>query len=191
MRTVQRLGLSVVGAVAVGAGLVGVAVVVHPIRHAVDASWAEVYPSYGQMTRHADAVVQGQVLESLGAHKGPQDPSTIYTDFSFRVDKLVAGTKTAPIITLHQMGGSMGFEQEDVKDDPLLVPGERDLLFLKNYAPGRFYVMGGPTGRLLVKGSTLTPLPGGALPTRPGESLATVERTVAGIAVAQAKTPTS
>jgi len=38
----------------------------------------------------------------------------------------------------------------EVEDDPLFRVGETMVLFLREYAPGPFYVIGGPTGRFEV-----------------------------------------
>lgn len=151
------MGIAAAAAIAVGYA-------VHPFHRVVDASWAEAYPTLEQMTQHADAVVSGHVVAEQGTETSAQDSSLIFTNFTFRVDKWIAGRPSGSTVLLHQVGGASGFTFSEAKDDPAFTVGEEDLLFLRMYAPGKYFVLGGPTGRLQVSPSrTVANLPASAL----------------------------
>jgi hypothetical protein len=111
------------------------------------------------MTKNADAIVLGTTEEVTGT---TQKDGLPYTDFRYHVEQWIMGVSAGERIQIHQTGGSMNGQSMEAEDDPLLVPGEHSLLFLRNYAPGKYKIMGGPTGRLLDKGGRVTALPGGA-----------------------------
>jgi hypothetical protein len=172
------VAMTVVGAV------VGGAYVVHPLHEVVDGSWADAYPTYEEMTQHADAVVRGHVVRVIGTERNQAESST-YTDFAFQVDAWIAGKPMSQDITIHQMGGATGFTDVEVMGDPALVVGESDLLFLRSYASGKYFIMGGPTGRLVQTGGRLSNLPAGLL--RTSGDVASVTAKVAGVAKAMGK----
>jgi len=169
-----------------GAAL-GTAFATHSFHQVVDASWAGAYPSYEEMTQHADAVVRGHVVAENGSEVSPQAASLVYTNFEFQVDKWIAGPPAAKGILLHQMGGSHGLTSSEIRDDPPLRVGEKDILFLKMYEPGKYFVLGGPTGRFIVRDDgTVKNLPGGLI--RVAEPQPSVETRLARIAAIQGKT---
>ncbi len=181
------LTLTVVVGVA-AAGTVGIAYAVHPFHHVVDASWAEAYPTVEEMTQHADAVVSGHVVAEQGTETRTQDPSLIYTNFAFQVDTWIAGKPSGSVVLLHQMGGASGFTSSEAKDDPIFTVGEHDLLFLKMYGPGKYFVLGCPTGRLPVHASgTVTTLPASLLPVSGAPDRQTFIAQLTRIAQAQGK----
>jgi hypothetical protein len=171
-------------AIAVLGVAIGGAYVTHPLHEVVDGSWADAYPTYEEMTQHADAVVRGHVVRVIGTERNQAESST-YTDFAFRVDAWIAGRPTSHDITIHQMGGATGFTDVEVMGDPALVVGESDLLFLRSYAPGKYFIMGGPTGRLVQAGGRLSNLPAGLL--RTSADVASVTAKVASVAKAMGK----
>ena len=61
-------------------------------------------------------------------------------------------------ITLHQTGGTINNTTFIVDDDPLFVTGEEVVLFLHQFSPGHYYVLGGPAGRYEVKHGTVAPI---------------------------------
>lgn len=180
MRLVNPLVI-VGSALALAGAAVAVASVVHPFHEVVDGSWADAYPTVEEMTKNADAVVRGHVVQVISTERNEVE-STTYTDFAFRVDAWIAGRPTSKDITIHQMGGATGFTDVEVREDPALVVGESDLLFLRSYALGRYVIMGGPTGRLVQTGDQLSNLPAGLL--RTSGEVASVSAKVAAVAKA-------
>ncbi|MGZ6855083.1 MAG: hypothetical protein ACXVGC_13625 [Mycobacteriaceae bacterium] len=177
-----------VAAVGVVAAAVGAAYAVHPFHHEVDASWAQAYPTLDEMTQHADAVVSGHVIGEQGTETSASDASLIYTDFTFHVDTWVAGKPDGDVVLLHQVGGASGFNSSEVQDDPAFKIGEQDVLFLKMYAPGKYFVMGGPTGRMPVSvANTVTSMPASVLKVTGAPSRSAFIGQVKRIAVAQGK----
>lgn len=121
-------------------------------------SWTNVYPTLREMGTNADAIAIGQVSAIVGT---TVDTSGIpYTDFSYVAEAWLKGGAEETIL-IHQTGGQneSGTTVES-DDDPLLAVGEQSLVFLKQYAPGQYFIMGGPTGRLLEANGLFTQLPG-------------------------------
>ncbi len=149
-------------AIAVGAGLSVVALALattHPLKVVVDSSWANAYPTTAQMVANADAVVEGTVVDESGTEVSSQADNLIYTNYTFKVDKWITGAGPSTIL-IHQMGGSAGLRQVTIPDDPPLKVGDSNILFLMQYAPGRYFIMGGPTGRIMLQDDVARPLAG-------------------------------
>jgi hypothetical protein len=110
------------------------------------ASWANAYPTFAAMVKNSDAIVRGTV--------GAASPTILqdkvpYTDFTFHVTTWIKTKDEQPSdISIHQTGGTTDSAIEIVDDDPLLVVGTAYVLFLNEYAPGKYFIVGGPTGRL-------------------------------------------
>jgi hypothetical protein len=91
------------------------------------------------------------------------------TDFNFTVSSTVSDPRhlltTSPII-IHQTGGTITQQVNgnvvqqtfEVGDDPLMQAGDHFFLFLHNYAPNRYFVVGGPSGRFVVINEQVRPL---------------------------------
>src|SRR5487761_1710802 len=62
-------------------------------------------------------------------------------------DLAVAGTFTSMSGQTDQTGGTVNGHVAQIADDPLFKVGERVVLFLHEYSPGRYFVVGGPSGR--------------------------------------------
>jgi hypothetical protein len=147
-------------AIAVGVGLSVVALALattHPLKVVVDGSWANAFPTTAQMAANADAVVEGTVVDESGVEVSPQADNLIYTNYTFKVDKWIRGTGPSRIL-IHQMGGSAGLRQVTIPDDPPLSAGDSNILFLMQYATGRYFIMGGPTGRIMIQNGVARPL---------------------------------
>lgn len=166
--------------------LAGVGWTTHPIHRHVETSWANAYPTVPEMVRAGDAVVVGRVTGVQGTSVD-RDTEIRYTDFEVTVDTWIAGAKAPSPVVVHQMGSASGFVTEDVADDPLLRVGERDVLVLSAYAPGRYYVTGGPTGRFPVDGDRVSSLPAGLVQMPADRSLAAFEEQLAATARAAGK----
>ena len=133
------------------------------VTQSIELSWANAYETIGEMTAHSDAVVTGAVTASSPTVAAPGAPAT---DYRFTVDEWVTATDEVaevPTISLHQTGGTIDGVTWQNDGDPLFVVGEKDLLFVRQYAPGKFLVMGGPTGRVQVVDGSPTRLPQTAL----------------------------
>lgn len=132
-----------------------------PTGKVLSPSWAEAYSSVKEMTAHADAVVVGKVTNALGTTVKDGIP---YTDFTYEVQTSVKGKHLASSeIQIHQTGGSVDGMIEVVDGDPLLVVGQKSLLYLRQYEEGKYFIIGGPTGRMLVdKENKVSPMPEGA-----------------------------
>lgn len=165
---------------------VGVSFIFHPIRSEVDASWGGAYPSLAQMSQHSDAVVRGRITNVLGTETSTQAQDLIYTNYAFQVDKWIAGTPSGSHIVIHQMGGSSGVREMTVRDDPRFDQGAEAILFLQQYAPGKYFVLGGPTGRYPVAGGQISAMPGSAV-VLPRQTVDSVVATLSSIAKAQGR----
>lgn len=118
----------------------------------IDASWPIHFDSIAGLKGSSQVIVVGSVSAMIRTYRSPiQIP---YTDFAFHVDSVVSDPGhrlTTPSITIHQVGGFVNNFPLQVEDDPLLVPGERDVLFLRQYSPGSYAVVGGPQGRFQIR----------------------------------------
>jgi Matrixin len=124
-------------------------------------SWNIGYTNLTDMAQDADAIVVGHVKTVAQRTVVDGQP---FTDFDYAVDDWVAaprGDKDLPAaITIHQTGGIRDGQTVEVHGDPLLASGEQGVLFLRRYAPGQYYILGGPTGRLISDGGQLAQLHG-------------------------------
>jgi hypothetical protein len=123
---------------------------------ATTCDYAEHYPSAAALAAHSDLVVAGQIGRKLGTSTGVEGGAT---HFAFAVSSVLAdpgkllpqGTGT---VTIQQTGTSAGSQ---CREDPLFSSGSQAVLFLRRYAPGSFTVVGGPNGRLVVRGGQVAP----------------------------------
>jgi hypothetical protein len=147
------------------------------------ASWADGYPTLGEMKQHAGVIVFGTVaavakqglMDNQGNVTGSLLPTSVpFTDFSFVVASSIKGKPLTGTITIRQTGGPMANGQTAVvEDDPLLQVGDQDVLFLREYEPGHFVIMGGPAGRFPVtKGHIVSTMPGTSVRSDPPGELA-------------------
>jgi hypothetical protein len=126
----------------------------------LDASWAKLYHSITDLKQAADLVVQGtvtQVQQTVSSTDGTP-PST---DFLFTVSKVLqdpAHRLHGTTLTLHQTGELVGNTLYQVDDDPLFQTGEQSILFLHEYQPGFYFVIGGPSGRFVIQKGTVKPI---------------------------------
>lgn len=116
----------------------------------LDASWPRAYHDLGSLKKDSDIAVAGSIT---GIANQTVDQNIPYTDFTFQVSQTIVDPKhlvTGSTITIHQTGGVLNKQQFEVKDDPLFHVGEQAVLFLHEYSPGKYFVVGGPTGRFAV-----------------------------------------
>jgi hypothetical protein len=130
----------------------------------LDASWAVTYRSLPDLKSNADVVARGKITKVIAQTEVKTVP---FTDFEFTVEQSIQDnghrlsaldkSATAPI-TLHQTGGTVDNVRFQIEDDPLFQVGEEYVLFLNEYKPGFYKVIGGPTGRFAVKQGIVTPI---------------------------------
>ena len=109
-----------------------------------DPSWPFTYHSVSDMCTHSDIIAIGvadRIIESR------EEGTMLYmTYWDFRVEKILKGEETGEL-TVVQMG-SPDVPASDIKADPLFLPGDRYLLFLKESNTGSLYFH--PQGRFLI-----------------------------------------
>jgi hypothetical protein len=115
----------------------------------LEASWAGNYPDLHSLKQAADLAIRGRIA---GVASVTTEQGTPYTDFNVSVSKVLVSRSGArpSTILLHQTGALEGNTLYQIDDDPLFQVGEQVILFLHEYAPGRYFVLGGPRGRLEV-----------------------------------------
>jgi hypothetical protein len=127
----------------------------------IDASWAVMYHSMGELKAHSDLGVLGSFTKVVSQ---TQDAKGIpYTDFAFTVQTVLhnPGKRTVTagsVLRIHQTGGTVDNAVHQIADDPLFNVGETAALFLVEYQPGYFRVAGGPTGRFEVNAGKIAPV---------------------------------
>lgn len=114
-------------------------------------SWVRLYHDIGSLKADADLVVSGQITSEQSAI----NESPPATDFTFVVDKLISirhgeSIQAGSRITVHQTGGVVNGQTFVVRDDPRFQMKEKDILFLHQYAAGKYFVLGGPSGRFQI-----------------------------------------
>lgn len=132
----------------------------------MDASWAHAYASVGELKHDSDAVVVGSVESAGAAYK--REAGVPFTDSTVSVQTVVwdpGSSVTSGRVVVHQTGGFMNGQVFEVEDDPLLRPNEVVVLFLHEYSPGHFNVVGGPQGRFDVVGASVRAISSTHIPT--------------------------
>lgn len=124
-------------------------------------SWAEAYPTVQQTARNANAIA---LITVRGTQSVEVADGAVYTNFNADVTRWVTTSSDTPrSIIVRQMGGKGGSVTYVVDDDPLLQPGQEQLVFLRQFSPGHYVIQGGPTGRLTLSGTQLRALPTSAM----------------------------
>ena len=116
-------------------------------HHWLLVSWAMGYGDIPSLTGDADLVALGKITgcpsvvsEEVGA---PPVTSTLYTSyFSFEIESVLHGATSQSTIVVVQMGGIVGGKTVEVFDDPLMQPGDRYVLFLREATAGRYAILG-------------------------------------------------
>ncbi len=136
-------------------------------RCSIEVSWAKGYHSLAEL-KHApelDLAVQGKITAVTATTDHEPDVST---DFTFTITSVLLAAHQHPkglvsrdgepaqtsSLTIHQ-GGSEGCQ---VSDDPLFQIGDEAILFLHQFSPGHYYVIGGPSGRFVVRDGLVQPI---------------------------------
>jgi hypothetical protein len=134
----------------------------------IEVSWAMGYGSLKELKRATalDLAIQG-TFTTIQSTQGQAPPSRqngpLTTDFSFLISKVLLDphhllNSSSSTITIHQTGGRLGNTLHQVCDDPLFRVGEEAILFLHQFSPGQYFVMGGPSGRFEVRKGLVQPV---------------------------------
>ena len=122
-------------------------------------SWTQTYHSMADLKAHSDVAVLGHFSKvvSISAMlvRSKKDLSAVSTGFAFTVESILSDPKgkasgVGRTLVVNQAGGKNGRVTQRIIGDPLFVVNERAILFLNEYQPGFFMVIGGPTGRFTV-----------------------------------------
>jgi hypothetical protein len=124
------------------------------------------------MAAHSDLVVSGTVdgvvgrglFQPEGASSQEDIPKTPFTEYSFTVTRVFKGMPLGQVVIRQTGGTEPNGTIVSIEDDPLLAAGEQAVLFLKAFAPGHYFIIGGPAGRLDIdRNGNVHPLPGGSV----------------------------
>jgi hypothetical protein len=121
------------------------------------ASWGEYFESPGELRAHADFAVVGKVSSTSPATQPAQGP--VFTMVTVDVERQLWSrdpSVSAPsAVIFEQTGGVYQNVKYEIDDDPLFAVGERVVLFIREYEPGKYKIVGGPTGRFAMSGNTI------------------------------------
>jgi hypothetical protein len=116
------------------------------------ASWAKGYTTITALKQDADLAVDGTVSRVVSVTKDSKN--LVFTDYSISVRSVAHNPRKIAVsaeIIVHQTGGIVGNTKFELTDDPLFAIGEHVILFLQQYGPDHYFVIGGPTGRFQVQ----------------------------------------
>ncbi|HKE63875.1 MAG TPA: hypothetical protein VKB59_04385 [Micromonosporaceae bacterium] len=135
-----------------------------PNQHHVtlSASWAVEYHSLAALKENADVAVAGKFERTIRVTK--DEDGVPYTDFGFNVERVLLGPRSgSPVsagttLEIHQPGAASSGVITEIDDDPLFQVGDQAILFLHEYSPGKYFVIGGPGGRFSIVGGSVKPI---------------------------------
>ncbi len=126
----------------------------------IQVSWALGYRSLKELkqARELDLAVQG-TFTALQSTQGQFSSGDLSTEFSFVPNKVLLDPQqlSQAEITIHQTGGRSNNTLHQVCGDPLFQIGEEAILFLRQFSPGQYLVIGGPSGRFAVRKGFVQP----------------------------------
>jgi hypothetical protein len=140
----------------------------------MDASWSHYYPTLASIKKDADLGIRGQITRILSTDAPANAPISTY--FIVTIEEVLwnphnLSLSAGATIILHQEGGVVNGTLYQADDDPLFQIGEQTIVFLRQYSPGHFFVLGGPSGRFKVSGSIVTPISADGMPLPNGTTL--------------------
>jgi hypothetical protein len=142
------------------------------------ASWAEYYRSMADLKKNCDFGIAGTVSAVAPATQpkiGPVSQMVTVT-----VDQVAwtrsIGYSVPATVTFEQTGGTYQNVTYVVDDDPLFQPGEKVVVFFKEYSPDHYRVAGGPTGRFSLTSNMVSPVLTDGIQVPTGASLADLLR---------------
>ena len=132
------------------------------VHHFIDESYAYYAGSLSELvalpatTDIVEGSVAGVAGRGLQAGASPADQPYPYTDFDITVTRWLKGSGASSIV-IHQIGGTGADGSQWLVDgDPLLSVGSENVFFLHLYAPGKYFIVAGPTGRFPVINGEVT-----------------------------------
>lgn len=135
-------------------------------------SWTRLYNDIKSLKHDSDVAVSGTIT---GISNTTSSQDLVMTDFTFQIRKTlwdphkrINGTS----LIVQQEGGVTNNTRYVAEDDPLFRVGEEAVLFLHEFSPGNYFVVGGPSGRFLIQGEIVKPInnEGVSLPSNLSES---------------------
>ena len=118
----------------------------------MDASWSASYNDLKSLKAASSIVIEGTIA-AVASETLDTATNIPYTDFTVSAHQVVhdpQGRVHGATVIVHQTGGVVDDTLYQFEDDPLFQVGEHVVLFLYEYAPGKYYVVGGPTGHFEV-----------------------------------------
>ncbi|AJT40356.1 matrixin family metalloprotease [Psychromicrobium lacuslunae] len=115
----------------------------HTVMHL---SQAKTFNSLKSLHQGADAVV----LATVGSKSESIKNGIPFTDHQLKVLRWLKGGSADGTATIHQTGGTVNGELIQDELEPLLQQGQTGIYFLHQYAPGKFFIIGGADGRFNV-----------------------------------------
>lgn len=114
------------------------------------------YDSVAAISRDADLIVVATVVgigdvTTDSRIAGNVTATITFTDFELSSEETLKGAVQSGNVIVRQTGNRAGTKIVEVRDDPLMEVGARYLLFLKSGSPGKYFVAGGPDGRMVVE----------------------------------------
>lgn len=103
----------------------------------------------------AEAVVHGRVIRTEG--RWTDDRTMIVSLVAIEVRAVVRG-RAEPMISVKQLGGSVGDVGMSVSEEPLLQPGDEVVLFLDRWPDGTYRIAGSRRGASHVTGEHGVPI---------------------------------
>jgi hypothetical protein len=133
----------------------------------MDASWAQHYSDLPSIKKDAYLAVRGKITSVASTSAPAHAPMSTY--FNLTIEEILwnphhEALQSGSKIVIHQEGGLVNGVLYQTDDDPLLQVGEETILFLHQYAPGQYFVQGGPSGRFKVNNGTVTPISSDGMP---------------------------
>ena len=122
----------------------------NPSEGIAQASWPIRYATIAEITKDADLIVVASVNSIVGTKE--VGPELITTQFELTVDDVIKGSSpSGSKIIIQQTGGTVGEKSIRVSDDPLLQNDIKYILFLREFEPQKYVIVGGPQGRFIVQ----------------------------------------
>ncbi len=136
------------------------------------ASWPVRYATVGELAKDAELIVAGTVDKNMGSTE--LGPGLVSTQFVFNVEEVVKGSllQGANSIVVQQTGGTVDRQTIEVRDDPLFQIGDKYVLFLREFEPGKYVTIGGPQGRFVIRAGLVYSMP--VLDSPPGADLSAI-----------------
>ena len=106
-------------------------------------------PSFEDMVARAEVVFEGEVVDGRAHFTASADGTSIVTDVSFRVVKVLKGAAPSTIV-LQFLGGEVGDQALRVDGVPTFARGDRDVIFAVTSAPQVSPIVGFMHGRVRI-----------------------------------------